>query len=128
MNAPPVNVGNGHAWLMENVFFLSEDNNRVLAIERQGVRDGVAVDAVLVFDTRNVAPQHLNLLRAAPLLYQQLTYQYGLLQQLIDSGNLTEVGAALLTDMQNSIMLVQRAAIEGIEKVAEEIKQPEFKR
>jgi len=122
------NVGSYHAWLMENVFFTGDDNESILSIDRSGVRNGLPVEARLVFRRSDVSPEHYNLLRTSPMLYQQLTYQYGVLQSLLDAlegkpG--TERMQHILTDAQNSIMLTQRAAVEGIEKVAAELDRQE---
>lgn len=121
------NVGK-HAWLMENVFFLGDDEASVLSIDRTPVREGRDAVCLPVFKREHVAPEHFNLLRASPMLYQQLTYQFEVLQSVIDNlyGNpLAERLAASLIDAQNAIMLTQRAAIEGIEKVAAELDRKE---
>lgn len=121
------NVGK-HAWLMENVFFLGDNEDSVLSISRADTREGKPTECKLVFNRKDVAAEHFNLLRASPMLYQQLTYQYEVLQAVIDNlyGNpLAEKLATNLIDAQNSIMLTQRAAIEGIEKVADELDRKE---
>jgi hypothetical protein len=115
---------------MEHVFFLSESGEKVLSISREGVRIGEDCEVKLVFEKAKVSAEHFNLLRSSPLLYQQLTYQYTVLQVLLeqlDGLPNTESLQRSLTDAQNAIMLTQRAALEGIEKVADELSREEPK-
>lgn len=58
---------------------------------------------------------------ASAAMYQQLSHQFQALQALIDLGEIVGVNEELLShfnNMQNGILLAQRVAIEGVEKVA----------
>lgn len=126
-----MNVGIEHDWLMANVFYLESDDSSVFSIVRDDVREGRTSEPKLMFTRNDVAPEAFNLLRTAPMLYQQLTYQYGVLQALIEALEASKVAGVSanliksLLDSQNAIMLTQRAAVEGIEKVADELNNKE---
>lgn len=78
----------------------------------------------LVLTEQSVSPEWFNVLRASAAMYQQLSHQFQALQALIDLGEIVGVNEELLshfTNMQNGILLAQRVAIEGVEKVSASI-------
>ena len=97
-------------------WLIRDDEGNVLSVNTEE-----AEPAKIVFTEGSVAPEWYNVLRASGAMYQQLTAQYNALQDLIDLGEIVGVDEELLshfTNMQNGILLAQRVAIEGVEKVA----------
>lgn len=104
-----------HAEIMRTDF--ANSDGVVIAHDRQN--GGVFV--ALVKQGSN--ERSFNLLRASALLYQQLTRQYEALQALIDAcehqGALDLVPT--FTGLQDAIMLAQRCAVDGVERVGLEL-------
>lgn len=123
-----MNVGK-HVWMMDNVFFLDDSEKSILSINRETVRQGKDSEVKHVADVSSIAPEHVNILIAAPMLYQQLTYQYHVLDSILAALEVVPHSESLsrcLTNAQNSILLTQRAALEGINKVADEIESQRY--
>ncbi len=81
--------------------------------------DGACVVAI----PQAIEPKFENLLRSSALLYQQLTRQYEALQTLIDAcehQGVTDL-VPTFTGLQDAIMLAQRCAVEGPERVGLEL-------
>ena len=100
-------------------WLIRDDEGNVLSVNTEE-----AEPAKIVFTEGSVAPEWYNVLRASGAMYQQLTAQYNALQDLIDLGEIVGVDEELLshfTNMQNGILLAQRVAIEGVEKVSASI-------
>lgn len=85
-----------------------------------------------------VVPKLLNLLTAAPHMYQQLGREYGMLQSLIDYIETVNAGIVkqggepfafgihlvnTFTAMQNELLNARRIACVGAEQVAEEVRR-----
>lgn len=101
---------------IENYWLVKDETGNVLAINTQDFEA-----PKLVFTEQSVAPEWFNVLRASAVMYQQLSHQFQALQSLIDLGEIVGVNEELLShfnNMQNGILLAQRVAIEGVEKVA----------
>ena len=101
---------------IESYWLVKDETGSVLAINTRDFES-----PKLVFTEQSVAPEWFNVLRASAVMYQQLSHQFQALQSLIDLGELVGVNEQLLShfnNMQNGILLAQRVAIEGVEKVA----------
>lgn len=78
----------------------------------------------LVLTNKSVAPEWFNVLRASGAMYQQLTRQFEALQALIDLAESVGANEQLVRtfiELQNAILLTQRVAVEGVEKVGKAI-------
>lgn len=99
---------------------VAADNKELMNVEKYSLAFGprVTIDA-----------KFLNLLTAAPNLYQALTYQFESLQLILDAIESTSRDEAskrlctALVELQNGCMLAQRVAQVGVNEVAESLKR-----
>lgn len=102
-----------------NCWLVRDENGNVLQVNTEQF-----AAPKLVLTEQSVSPEWFNVLRASAAMYQQLSHQFQALQALIDLGEIVGVNEELLshfTNMQNGILLAQRVAIEGVEKVSASI-------
>ena len=97
-------------------WLLRDDEGNVLQVNTEEVEP-----PKIVFTEGSVAPEWYNALRAAGAMYNQLSAQYAALQDLIEvseviTGSSNPLVRSLI-ELQNSILLTQQVAREGVEKV-----------
>lgn len=107
-----------HKEIME-CWLVRDENGNVLQVNTEQF-----AAPKLVLTEQSVSPEWFNVLRASAVMYQQLSHQFQALQSLIDLGEIVGVNEELLShfnNMQNGILLAQRVAIEGVEKISASI-------
>ena len=109
---------------IENMLFCVDDKGNICQTVKGATKD----DPIFIAFGKRVAPPEelINLLSAAPFLYQQLTFQFNALQKVIDTleampGNNKEAINGFIS-MQNGCLLAQSVALNGIENVAKMLK------
>lgn len=114
-----------HDEIQETMFFRDPDTGNVIRTDLGNAAATPPERCVFVFGPRmTIEPSFVDLLSAAPLMYQQLTMQYKGLQMLVDMAdaqpNTPELSnlVRMLTELQNGVLLAQQVAQFGIGKVA----------
>lgn len=114
-----------HEEIEETMFFVDPDTNNVIRVDKGNAAGTPPERCVMVFGPRiTVEPSFVELLIAAPMMYQQLTHQYKALQLLLNMADAQPLTPELsqlvtmITEMQNGVLLAQQVAQFGIEKVA----------
>lgn len=121
MIANSANVGKRHVELMGMVFY--QDGGELLCANRDEVRQGLPTEVLKVCEVAALNPKLLPVIEGSPILYQQLTYQYFVLQSIIElldrppfvKGQETFIRQ--LQDAQNAIMMTQEIAVKGLQTV-----------
>lgn len=114
-----------HEEIEEAMFFVDPDTNNVIRVDKGNAAATPQERCVMVFGPRiTVEPSFVELLIAAPMMYQTLTHQYKALQLLLNMADaqpqtpeLSQL-VTMITEMQNAVLLAQQVAQFGIEKVA----------
>lgn len=78
----------------------------------------------VVFKADAIAPEWLNMVRAAPFMYRALASQFNQLEKIARALEASKSNPALISalfKMQDSLLLSMRVALEGLEVVSDEI-------
>jgi hypothetical protein len=119
-------VGITHAQLCNTVFVVDDSNTVLFAMDNESIRRKEPQGKFLMNVADIEATEYLNLIHAAPVLYNSLTGQYACLQSLIDDveraiKRVPELKPFLerhlntYISMQNALMIAQAAAVNGVQ-------------
>ena len=115
-----------HFEIERTMFFLDPDTGNYIRVDKDNAAATPQERCVMVFGPRiTVEPSFVELLAAAPMMYQQLTMQAAALEQLMAQLDAlpapTDDLRRTFEQLQNGCMLAQQVAQFGIEKVAKSL-------